>query len=344
MNRRLISEALNQIDDGLIAEAATYLDRQADAATSSHVTRTPTYRKSYLRFALIAVCAGLVLTAAVFAVRYWGIREMLQSSGKDYPDGAEELLQQPNAYAETDTWNARITELMNDDHSIIACIMVNGGDQYVVVPMDANSYDSVSLIGLSGDQTLEEYAASKKKMLLFAGSYIGSSESKAKCSSFLHFERISDGEMKILICAQRNSDTEGTEVICTVSAWTEGRAAEEHLDFPLQLQDAKYETVVFVPNNPDSVPGIHVGEAEVTFTPLGVNVSFPIECEETKPPYRVECDELQDYGGGMVLDNETWRVQWFMGKGNIASTMTWRFYDKNDVLVGTIVFHVEDIE
>ena len=338
MNRALVSEALNQIDNDLIDEASTYYERKPSILKTGNVVKRKPGRSKQRRFAWAVVCAAFVLSAAVFAVSRWSIREMMHSSGRAFPNGAENMVGTPDSYAEADTWGARVTEYLNDNVSIMACILVEGRNQYVVVPMDANPNDSVSVIGLTGDQTLKEYATAQHKELLFAGCYIGLAETNTKYSSTLHFERISDGEMKILIFVHRNSKPAKTEAMFTVQAWTEGRALEEQLDFSLPLQNAEHETFVLTPVNPGSVQGLQVGEAEVSITPMGVHVSFPFAPDEHERSYRMECNELQDYEGGTAFDDEMWHTQWFMGKGVITNSLTVTVYDMNEEIIGTIVF------
>ena len=361
MNRKLISKALGGIDDHFIAESMVY--REANPRRSPERTRkmgkyeNRNAGHSHRRLFALVLAACLVFSLAItaYAANLFGIREMFRTPYRELPEAVEPYIQQHTEAAESyipqnteatreENWSARVTESLCDGTKILVTVTISGGDQYIVAPTDAMPSDTIGLIGLSGDQTLESYAQSQGKNLLLVGATLMRSEGLGIFVESQKFENSSPSEMHILVEADRTSSDPAEEAVCQVYALEAGSEAVERLELPFTLEEApKEEESILVPVTPDAIPGVTVGEATVTETPLGISVRWMETITDQDAHYdikKVEFDELTDYdGGGLVqADDGNWYFQISMGKGEVTDTLTAHFYDWENQPIGDIVF------
>ena len=361
MNRKLISKALGGIDDHFIAESMVY--REANPRRSPERTRkmgkyeNRNAGHSHRRLFALVLAACLVFSLAItaYAANLFGIREMFRTPYRELPEAVEPYIQQHTdavqSYIPQNTeaareehWSARVTESLCDGTKILVTVTISGGDQYIVVPTDAMPNDTVGWIGLSGDQTLESYAQSQGKKLLLVGATLRRSEGLGIFTESQKFENSSPSEMYILVEADRTSSDPAGDAVCQVYAREAGSEAVERLELPFTLEEApKEEESILVPVTPDAIPGMTVGEATVTETPLGISVRWMETITDQDAHYdikKVEFDELTDYdGGGLVqADDGNWYFQISMGKGEVTDTLTAHFYDWENQPIGDIVF------
>lgn len=361
MNRKLISKALGGIDDHFIAESMVY--REANPRRSPERTRkmgkyeNRNAGHSHRRLFALVLAACLVFSLAItaYAANLFGIREMFRTPYRELPEAVEPYIQQHTdavqSYIPQNTeaareehWSARVTESLCDGTKILVTVTISGGDQYIVVPTDAMPSDTVGWIGLSGDQTLESYAQSQGKKLLLVGATLRRSEGLGIFTESQKFENSSPSEMYILVEADRTSSDPAGDAVCQVYAREAGSEAVERLELPFTLEEApKEEESILVPVTPDAIPGMTVGEATVTETPLGISVRWMETITDQDAHYdikKVEFDELTDYdGGGLVqADDGNWYFQISMGKGEVTDTLTAHFYDWENQPIGDIVF------
>ena len=361
MNRKLISKALGGIDDHFIAESMVY--REANPRHSPERTRkmgkyeNRNAGHSHRRLFALVLAACLVFSLAItaYAANLFGIREMFRTPYRELPEAVEPYIQQHTEAAESyipqnteatreENWSARVTESLCDGTKILVTVTISGGDQYIVAPTDAMPSDTIGLIGLSGDQTLESYAQSQGKNLLLVGATLRRSEGLGIFVESQKFENSSPSEMHILVEADRTSSDPAGDAVCQVYAREAGSEAVERLELPFTLEEApKEEESILVPVTPDAIPGMTVGEATVTETPLGISVRWMETITDQDAHYdikKVEFDELTDYdGGGLVqADDGNWYFQISMGKGEVTDTLTAHFYDWENQPIGEIVF------
>ena len=350
MNRKLISKALGGIDDHFIAESMVY--REANPRRSPERTRkmgkyeNRNAGHSHRRLFALVLAACLVFSLAItaYAANLFGIREMFRTPYRELPEAVEPYIQQHTEATREENWSARVTESLCDGTKILVTVTISGGDQYIVAPTDAMPSDTIGLIGLSGDQTLESYAQSQGKNLLLVGATLRRSEGLGIFVESQKFENSSPSEMHILVEADRTSSDPAEEAVCQVYALEAGSEAVERLELPFTLEEApKEEESILVPVTPDAIPGVTVGEATVTETPLGISVRWMETITDQDAHYdikKVEFDELTDYdGGGLVqADDGNWYFQISMGKGEVTDTLTAHFYDWENQPIGDIVF------
>lgn len=360
MNRKLISKALGGIDEHFIAESMAYRGENAHRSPErnrkmgKYENRNAGHSHRRLFALVLAACLVFSLAITAYAANLFGIREMFRTPYRELPESAEPYIQQhteaPESYNQQHTeavqeenWSARVTESLCDGTKILVTVTVSGGDQYIVAPTDAMPSDTVGLIGLSGDQTLENYAASQGKKLLLVGATLMRNEGLGIFTEAQKFENSSPSEMHILVESDRTSSEPAGDAVCQVYALEAGSEAVERLELPFTLAEVPKEESNFVPVAPDAIPGVTVGEATVTETAMGISVRWMETITDQDAHYdikKVEFDEITDFdGGGLVqADDGNWYFQISMGKGEVTDTLTAHFYDWDNQPIGEIVF------
>lgn len=360
MNRKLISKALGGIDEHFIAESMAYRGENAHRSPErnrkmgKYENRNAGHSHRRLFALVLAACLVFSLAITAYAANLFGIREMFRTPYRELPESAEPYIQQhteaPESYNQQHTeavqeenWSARVTESLCDGTKILVTVTVSGGDQYIVAPTDAMPSDTVGLIGLSGDQTLENYAASQGKKLLLVGATLMRNEGLGIFTEAQKFENSSPSEMHILVESDRTSSEPAGDAVCQVYALEAGSEAVERLELPFTLAEVPKEESNFVPVAPDAIPGVTVGEATVTETAMGISVRWMETITDQDAHYdikKVEFDEITDFdGGGLVqADDGNWYFQISMGKGEVIDTLTAHFYNWDNQPIGEIVF------
>ena len=349
MNRKLISKDISDIEDSFIAESMAPPVAKAGHAPerTSNMGKYENKRKGVnsrrLISLILAACLVFTLAITAYALNLFGIREMFRTQSRELPETADPYIQPHTETAVAEDWSARVTESLCDSGRILVTVTVSGGDKYVVAPTDASASDPVALIGISGEQTLGEYAASQGKQLLFVGASLLRNEHLGVFTQTEKCVNASDGEINILVDAARSGGEIAGDAICYLHGRTEDDEVLR-LEVPFKLMQAPAaEAGSFVPDNPNAIPGITVISAFVEETPLGWTVSIISSVshqDDLKSIKRMDADEITAFeGGGFVLEDDgTWSTTWTMGKGNISDTLTVHFYDWDDQLIGDIVF------
>ena len=348
MNRKLISKAISSIDDALIAEAMSPPAANANRAPertakmSNYENKRNRVHTGRLVRLILAACLIFALAITAYAGNFLGIREMLQRNGEELPPAAEPYIQEHTEVAQTEDWSAVVTESLCDESKIMVTVTVLGGDKYIIAPTDADPDTLAVNIGIAGDLTLGEYAKQQGKELLFVGATLRDKDNAALGGhGSQHFEHLSDNEMTILVTADAWAPEE--DVVCHVYAvdetWT-----KQTLELPLVLDKAPSgDAATYIPDDADAIPGITVGNATVTETPLGYTIRFMETITDEDAFYnnfkKVEFDGL-DYGkGGSVLEDDgNWYLTVSGCTGTVGDTLIVRFYDWGDQEIGTITF------
>ena len=289
-----------------------------------------------------AACLVFSLALTAYALNLFGIREMFKSHNRELPEAADPYIQHhTEATAVQEEWSARVTESLCDTGKILTTVTVYGGDKYIVVPTDAMPGDSVGFIGIEGDQTLSEYAAAQGKELLFVGATLRHNEHLGIFTEAQRFVNVSGTEMNILVESNRSGEA-GGDAICKIYARDEAENRLE-LEMPFTLQPAPIEGErVYVPVDPDAIPGMTVGEATVKETPLGLSVRWMETMTDQEAFYNIMKVEIEGVtyreGGAVLEDDGNWYFQFTMGEGTVGDTMTVHFYDWDKQPIGDIVF------
>lgn len=342
MNRKLISKAITNIEDAYIRETmfppAARTDRAPERTASMKKTRNNTRRLLRL---MLAACLVFALALSAYAFNLWGIREMLQRSGRELPETAEPYIQHHTQVVGAEDWSARVTESLCDDSKVMVTVTVYGGDKYIIAPTDADPDTLAVNIGIEGDLTLGEYAAQQGKKLLFVGASLHDKDNGTLGGhGSQHFEHAGDGEMTILVQADAWMPEE--DMICCVYAVDE-TWCKQTLQLPLILDKAPTGgAATYIPVDADAVPGMRAGNAKVTETPLGITIRIKETVTDETAYYsikRVEFEGLAYGEGGTVLEDDgNWYLTVSGCVGAVGDTLTARYYNWDDQEIGQIVF------
>ena len=341
MKKDLISKAIGNIDDELLMEsfASDHApERTENMGKYENSNRTANVRRIY-RLA-VAVGAIVILSVTAYATNIFGIRDLFQ----DLPEEAVPYIQEHTETAAQEDWSARITESLCDDSTILVTVTVSGGDKYIVAPTDADPNTLVVNIGIDGDQTLGEYAAEQGKELLLVGASLKENSGLGGVGS-QSFQNISPSEMNILVESNTTGELTEKEIICHVYAvdkdWN-----KQTLDIPFTLEKAPSDgSGVYAPVDADAIPGLVVGNAEVTETPMGMTIRFMETITNEEAWYnikKVEFDGIEYGQGGSVLEDDgNWYFTVSGCTGNVGEKLVAHFYDWDDNRIGEIVFRLK---
>ena len=343
MNRKLVSKAISNIDDAFIAETlsppAVALDRTPERTIPmSKYESKKTKTSSRRLFALVlAACLVFAMALTAYACNLFGIRDFFTK----LPETAEPYIQEHTETKATEDWSARITESLCDETKVMVTVTVSGGDKYIIAPTDADPDTRAVNIGIEGDMNLGEYAAQQGKKLLFVGASLEQNDSLGGVGS-QSFRNASDSEMTILVTVEKTAALTENDIVCHVYAVDE-EWNKLTLDIPFSLAEAPSEGMgTYIPVDADAIPGVIIGEATITETPLGISIRYMETATDEEAMYnikKVEFDGLVYGQGGTVLEDDgNW---WFTVSGctgDVGNTLIARYYDWDDQLVGTIEF------
>ena len=344
MNRKLVSKAISNIDDAFIAETLSppgaALDRAPERTIQMSKYESPKTQASSRRlFALVlAACLVFAMALTAYACNLFGIRDFFTK----LPETAEPYIQEHSETKAAEDWSARITESLCDETKIMVTVAVSGGDKYIIAPTDADPDTLAVNIGIEGDMTLGEYAAQQGKQLLFVGASLKQNDSLGGNGS-QGFRHASDSEMTILITANKTEALTENEVICHVYAVDE-QWNKLTLDIPFSLAEAPSEGIgTYTPVDADAIPGLTVGEATVTETPLGVSIRFMETITDEEAFYnvmKVEFENLEYGQGGSVLEDDGNCYLTVSGcTGEVGDKLIVHYYNWDSQLIGTLEFN-----
>lgn len=341
MNRKLISKAISNIDDCYVNETMSPPAARADRAPERTIQMKTNKRSSHhsrrLTRLILAACLVFALAITAYAANFLGIRDMFQK----LPETADPYIQQHTETAAAEDWSARITESLCDDTKVMVTVAVSGGDKYIIAPTDADPNTLAVNIGVEGDLTLGEYAAQQGKELLFVGASLKENETLGGVGS-QGFQNTSPSEMTILIQTNKTDALTDGDVVCCVYA-VDAQWNKLTLDIPFTLEEAPSSgSGTYIPVDADAIPGITVGNATITETPLGISIRYMETCTDEDAFYnimKVEFEGLEYGEGGTVLEDDgNWYLTVSGCTGTVGDTLIVRYYDWDSQPIGEIVF------
>ena len=344
MNRRMMEKALSQIDDRFVQESLEKITAENKGKSKAGKYEAPGSGGLGRKFLILVLAACLVfaLAAVAYAANVWGIREMFRTELRELPEAVVEDMdiQVHTETAAAEDWSARVTESYCDGSKILMTVEVSGGDRYVLAPTYVEPQSSIGEIGLSGEQTLEDYAREQGKELLFLGASLMHNEDLGIFTESQNHRSTSPTEMVILVESDRSNADPVESAVCRVYART-ADGTKKNLEIPFTLGAAQIQGEgVYVPTDPDAIPGITVGNATVTKTSLGVTVRYQETVTDQEAASNIlkrESPELPGLMGGFVEDG-SWEAILTMGQGEIPDQLTIRYYDEDKAYMGEIVF------
>ena len=295
---------------------------------------------------ILAACLVFSLAAAAYAANLFDIRELFRTPYRELPEAAVAYIQQETAAAEVEEgWSCAITESLCDNSTVMATVTIHGGDKYIVAPTDADPDQSVGIIGIAGEQTLSEYAATQGKKLLLVGASILKVGDEEIGGGSQRMENISESEMVILTRCNKTVSTSNLEAVCLVYAREEGSNDVQRVELPCVLSEAPAtsEEMVWHPLTPDAIPGMIFGDMTVTETPLGYNIRMPAtvtDWEARRNIMKVEIEGLTYGEGGGFMEDETGNCYFeaYMCQGTLEGILVVHYYDCDKQPIGEIEF------
>lgn len=311
--------------------------------------------RSRVKYTLIAaiVAVSLMIVTAVAAMNYLGMQEITQGTPYAVPSEAAAYIETQSAQATTtEDWSCTMLESLFDSASFTISVGISGGDKYVVIPEYCSPGDDVSEIGLPSGQTLGDYAAQQGKTLLYVGAGIQDRDKLGIATTTLFYESQSDSEMTIVETGQKSTDVSVTEGICRVSAWVDGQEDITRVELPFTVKEAAGDVLVYKAEGANEVAGIRTNSFRVYQSPAGNSIvfdqEFPID-ETGKYPEafpealkRMDIDGIS-YSEGGWMENEEGKLEakWSNVKGTFSDTLTLRFIDWDNEVMGSVTFHLQ---
>lgn len=344
MNRELLSKALCEIDERYIAEAY----RPVTEATSGSQGRIVHMSKK--RIITFALAAALILALGIvaYAANLFGLRELYANPNRgDMPEEAADLIVSQSAEAEGDGWSASVQETYCDEGTVLVAVHVSADASYIVVPTDADLDSPLSVIGLSGEGTLREYAQKEGKTLLFVGANLDW-EALGLNSSGERFENASLQEMTIYVEGTRGSSAAApVDTVCTVVAvaWApESQDSDtlvpERRELPITLVEGKSTPLgLYAPVDPYALPGFELGELSLTQTPLGIELRLKMSVldeDAARNLLTLRLDGVEFHGTGSIDPNGY--AVFSQGQGDFGDSPVIRFLDWDKNTIAEVTF------
>ena len=337
-------KAIGDISDDKIEKAGRALGYQEERRQAS---RNP-IRMGRLMSIAAVVALLLALGAVAYAVNLFGLRELYANPNRgDMPEEAVDLIVSQSAEVKGDGWSASVQETYCDEGTVLVTVHVSTDASYIVVPTDADLDSPLSVIGLSGEGTLREYAQQEGKTLLFVGANLDW-EALGLNSSGERFENASPQEMTIYVEGARNSDTGApVDTVCTVVAvsWPPetqdpDTVVTERRELPITLTEGKSTLLGrFVPADPHALPGFELGELSLAQTPLGIELRLEIKTldeEAARNLLTLRLDGVEFHGAG-TIDPNGYAV-FGQGQGDFGERPVIRFLDWDKNTIAEVTF------
>ncbi len=336
MKSRRLMEALTGIDPKFIQEGEYAVPEKAPQKTR------PLRRVAVV---LLAACLVFALALGAYAADLFGIRTLFETPYVSIPEEAVPYIQPETAEKASEGWSCKITESLCDYATAMVTVTVSGGDQYIVAPTDCGPGDRVGMIGLSGNQTLEEYAASHGKKLLFAGASLTQIGGEPTGNGSMRMENLSESEMVILSECSKTVSAPTLDAICMVTAQEAGSKDVQRVELPFTLTEAPADAEgesIYHPLNPSEIPGMTVGDLHVTQTPLGLNLRMRETVTDKDAYYDImkyEIDGLTLGEYGAILEEDgNYYFTANMCQGTLSDIFVIHVYDCNKDPLGEIEF------
>lgn len=307
--------------------------------------------RSRVKYMLIAaiVAVSLMIVTAVAAMNHLGMQEVTQNTPYAVPSEAAPYIETQSAQeTTTEGWSCTMLESLFDSASFTISIGISGGDKYVVVPQDCDAGVDVSAIGLPSGQTLGDYAAQQGKTLLYVGAGIQDRDALGIAVTTVLYESQSDGEMTIVETGQKSTDVSVTEGICRVNAWVDGQKDVTRVELPFTVKEAAGDVLVYKAEGANEVAGIRTNSFRVYQSPAGNSIVFDQEyamgeyTEALQELKRMDIDGIS-YSEGGSMENEEGKpeTRWSNVKGTFGDTLTLRFINWDDEVMGSVTFHLQ---
>ena len=332
------NKAMNGIDDRFLS---AWEERQKKIAPLPEGKGKYEARPGHRRLWVLVLAACLVIAMALtaYAANFMGIREALTGTLKQVSPGEAAYITPETAAAESDAgWSCALTESLYTGEKIMLSVTIRAGEEYILIPAYINGSYPVGEIGLSGDETLQEYADRLGKTLLKAEASMDFTDWDVNGQGI--FPR-SNGTNELTLILSSEHTLRGPETLtgtCTVYVWPLGQEEPTTETLPLSLTAApepEGDKQIFHPVVSDSVPGMLFQDGTPSKSLSGYRLQLPFTVTDrglVDDYLKTYCEELDLWG---LLDKSTGNVFYDIPTNDFGQA-TIQIRNSDSEVVGTV--------
>lgn len=332
------NKAMNGIDDRFLS---AWEERQKKIAPLPEGKGKYEARPSHRRLWVLVLAACLVIAMALtaYAANFMGIREAMTGTLKQVSPGEAAYITPETAAAESDAgWSCALTESLYTGEKIMLSVTIRAGEDYILIPAYINGSYPVGEIGLSGNETLQEYADRLGKTLLKAEASMDFTDWDVNGQGI--FPR-SNGTNELTLILSSEHTLRGPETLtgtCTVYVWPLGQEEPTTETLPLSLTAApepEGDKQIFHPVVSDSVPGMLFQDGTLSKSLSGYRLQLPFTVTDkglVDDYLKTYCEELDLWG---LLDKSTGNVFYDIPTNDFGQA-TIQIRNSDSEIVGTV--------
>lgn len=332
------NKAMNGIDDRFLS---AWEERQKKIAPLPEGKGKYEARPSHRRLWVLVLAACLVIAMALtaYAANFMGIREAMTGTLKQVSPGEAAYITPETAAAESDAgWSCALTESLYTGEKIMLSVTIRAGEDYILIPAYINGSYPVGEIGLSGNETLQEYADRLGKTLLKAEASMDFTDWDVNGQGI--FPR-SNGTNELTLILSSEHTLRGPETLtgtCTVYVWPLGQEEPTTETLPLSLTAApepEGDKQIFRPVVSDSVPGMLFQDGTLSKSLSGYRLQLPFTVTDkglVDDYLKTYCQELDLWG---LLDKSTGNVFYDIPTNDFGRA-TIQIRNSDSEVVGTV--------
>lgn len=332
------NKAMNGIDDRFLS---AWEERQKKIASLPEGKGKYEARPGHRRLWVLVLAACLVIATVLtaYAANFMGIREAMTGTLVQVSPGEAAYITPETAAAESDAgWSCALTESLYTGEKIMLSVTIRAGEEYILIPAYINGSYPVGEIGLSGDETLQEYADRLGKTLLKAEASMDFTDWDVNGQGI--FPR-SNGTNELTLILDSEHTLRGPETLtgtCTVYVWPLGQEEPTIETLPLSLTAApepEGDKQIFHPVVSDSVPGMLFQDGTLSKSLSGYRLQLPFTVTDkglVDDYLKTYCEELDLWG---LLDKSTGNVFYDIPINDFGQA-TIQIRNSNSEVVGTV--------
>lgn len=332
------NKAMNGIDDRFLS---AWEERQKEIVSLPEGNGKYGTRHSRKRLwtLILAACLVIAMALTAYAVNFMGIREAMTGTLEQISPGEAAYITPETAAAESDAgWSCALTESLYTGEKIMLSVTIRAGEEYILIPAYINGSYPVGEIGLSGDETLQEYADRLGKTLLKAEASMDFTDWDVNGQGI--FPR-SNGTNELTLILDSEHTLRGPETLtgtCTVYVWPLGQEEPTIETLPLSLTAApepEGDKQIFHPVVSDSVPGMLFQDGTLSKSLSGYRLQLPFTVTDKSivdDYLKTYCEELDLWG---LLDKSTGNVFYDIPTNDFGQA-TIQIRNSDSEVVGTV--------
>ena len=332
------NKAMNGIDDRFLS---AWEERQKKFGPLPEGKGNDKARPGHRRLwaLILAACLVIAMALTAYAVNFMGIREAMTGTLEQISPGEAAYITPETAAAESDAgWSCALTESLYTGEKIMLSVTIRAGEEYILIPAYINGSYPVGEIGLSGDETLQEYADRLGETLLKAEASMDFTDWDVNGQGI--FPR-SNGTNELTLILDSEHTLRGPETLtgtCTVYVWPLGQEEPTIETLPLSLTAApepEGDKQIFHPVVSDSVPGMLFQDGTLSKSLSGYRLQLPFTVTDKSivdDYLKTYCEELDLWG---LLDKSTGNVFYDIPTNDFGQA-TIQIRNSDSEVVGTV--------